>query len=655
MQDMEGEDPLKVAFTFPRPSWKGVRDMVPIIEFTRTYQLKNYIGGDIIAGVIVGVMLIPQGMAYSLLATLPPEYGIYSSIVGIIIYAMFGSSRQLAVGPVAVVSLLVAEAIEKQGIESSEEKVHFAMLLAFFTGLFSTIFGLLRAGILSRFISHAVLVGFTAGAAIVIGLSQLKAVLGFSIPRYSYPIQTVIYALGHLNETNVTTLVMSIVAMIYLYSFKVLKRYNASKKLADDASTFKRISKKALDVFCSFAALEVIIIGTLATKALYDNHGYTKDTLPIVGFVPSGFPAPSASFLNFSQYDGGAGAAMAAALVIAILGFMESFAVGSSVAQKHGQRIDANKELFALGMANLLGSFFNIFPVTGGFSRTAVNDNSGANSPYAALISAGVLIITIFFLTDAFFYMPKNVLAAIILVAVSGLFHFESFKFTFHSFRLDFYISMITAIATVCLGTEMGLLVGIGISVAFIFYKLAFPHTAELGSIVAPHGETVYRNLARFPNASREECVSILRVDAPIIFLNSENIVFKVRQLVQHMRSDTQEKVAVVLSMEGVEYIDSAALEMFIELQEELEKDDVSLIGCNMKGPVRDAISKFNNRIEAQVAKSKDDSKLMKRIFVWRDLDSKKKIICASMMVSTVEEALSLFKESAREDIIASV
>mmetsp|Transcript_18691 Transcript_18691/g.23780 ORF Transcript_18691/g.23780 Transcript_18691/m.23780 type:complete len:543 (+) Transcript_18691:194-1822(+) len=442
------------------PSWKekayGIASYVfPIVVYAPQYSWRDELFGDIVAGITVGVMLVPQGMAYSLLASLPPEYGLYSSIVPIFVYSIFGSSKHLAVGPVAVVSLLIEEALAGAIAEDDpmkeEKKLDLAIILALLAGLISVIMAIVRAGIVSNFISHAVLIGFTSGAACVIALSQLKHLLGFKIPRFDYPLQTLVYALQHIKETQPATVTMGIVSIVILLIMRYTNRWWAKKPVdpqgkSETLQKVEKWSKRIIKLFCDLGALVVVIIGTLVTQYLYDDWGYNETTLPIVGYVPEGIPKPRVP--PVAEYGSEIPNLFVSALVISILGFMESYAVADTYARKVGTNVDANQELSGLGVANLIGSFFNAFPVTGGFSRTAVQFESGGRSFVAMIISAFVVIIALVSLTSAFFYMPNNVLAAIIFVAVSGLFNLGAVRESFHVARSDFWAMLITFLVT---------------------------------------------------------------------------------------------------------------------------------------------------------------------------------------------------------------
>ena len=536
-----------------------------------------------------------------MLATLPPQYGLYSSTIPIFMYAMLGSSKHLAVGPVAVVSLLVAEALEST-IEADDENrdekaVDIAIILSLLVGCISIVLAIFRAGVVSNFISHAVLVGFTNGAAIVIGLSQLKHLLGFSIPRFSYPLQTLVYALTNIKQTQPATIIMGTASIILLLILKYTKRWWAKKPVMETGKSetmvkLEKWSKLIVKLVCDLSALVVVVIGTLVTEYLYKSHGYNETSLPIVGYVPGGFPSPKVPPVK--EYGSEIPHLFTSALVICVLGFMESYAVADTYARKVDLKVDSNRELNGLGFANLVGSFFNAYPVTGGFSRTAVQYDSGCRSPIAMIMSAIVVLISLAALTTAFFYMPKNALAAIVFVAVSGLFNFSAIKESYFVSRTDFWAIIITFIGTIAFGVEIGLGIGFATSVILILQRLAFPHSALLGEIESGLGnEKVYRNLKRFPEARKIDRVAIFRIDAPLWFASSATFFRRVDSLLQDPEVDQ-----VILDFSAVDFIDLAGMEQLEQIRILAARKHVGLIIASMKGPVRDTLMAYNKYLE---------------------------------------------------------
>lgn len=578
--------------------------LVPIIEAVRTYDWRANTVDDIIAGITTGVMLIPQGMAYALVATLPPQYGLYSATIPIVVYAILGTSRQLSVGPVAIISLLVADIIEPErvinGISQTDEqmiqhKVQLASVLAIFVGIVSMALGLVHAGQLSTFLSHSVLVGFTAGASVVIAISQLSHVVGFVIPKSHYPIESIIYALSHLKDTNAVTVTFGLVGIVFLLGMKQIKQ--RFTKPVRGGSVAANQMRQILKFICSLSALEAVIAATLITTYLYDAHGYTRSELPIVGAVPAGIPTPAIP--SFAVIGDNLTDLLIGALVITILGFMESFAVADTYARKHGYTVEPNQELLALGASSLIGAFFHAYPVTGGLSRTAVNDSSGAKSVLASLISAGIVTLVCFQLTSLFYYLPKAILGAIILAAVSSLFDFHAFTHAWKVSKKDFWVSVVTFASTVCLDTELGLALGVSVSVLSLLREAAFPHTATLGLVESEDtGEQHWRNLSRFGVAKQPQGVLVFRVDASLQFINRSAILAKLQEAITARdfgAADTGPfHAGVILDCSGINSVDIAGVETLGELAANLKAKGLSLVVAVVKGPVRDVIDREN-------------------------------------------------------------
>ncbi|MEJ2162708.1 MAG: SulP family inorganic anion transporter [Robiginitalea sp.] len=365
-----------------------LKKFFPILEWMPRYQ-KKWLSGDLSAGLTVGIMLIPQGMAYAMIAGLPPVFGLYAAMVPQIIYALMGTSRQLAVGPVAMDSLLVASGLGALALSGIEEYIAMAIFLALFMGVLQLSFGLLRMGFLVNFLSRPVISGFTSAAAIIIGLSQLKHLLGTDIESSNQIHILLSNAAGTMGDTNLITLGIGVGAIILI---RALKKVNP------------RIPGALVAVVAG--AVLVYLLG------LFDNG------VRIVGDVPSGLPAfelPALEAERISQL-------FPIALTLALIAFMEAISVAKAVEEKRGENnVDANQELVSLGASNIIGSLFQSYPTTGGFSRTAVNDQAGAHTGLASLVSSAVVGLTLLFLTPAFYYLPNAVLASIIMVAVFGL------------------------------------------------------------------------------------------------------------------------------------------------------------------------------------------------------------------------------------------
>ncbi len=457
----------------------------PVSEWLPDYK-KTDLKGDLSAGLTVGVMLIPQGMAYSMLAGLPPIYGLYAATIPLILYAMFGTSRQLAVGPVAMVALLIATGVSELAVAGSQEYIVYAITLALMVGMIQLTMGVFRLGFLVNFLSHPVISGFTSAAALIIGLSQLKHLLGVEIPRSHFIHEIINNAFMQSDKIHIPTLVLGLSGIILILGLKKIKKSIPGSLFA-------------------------VIFGIIAVSLFnLDSSG-----VAIVREVPEGFPSPSIpaySIMSMKEL-------LPIALTISLVGFMESIAVAKAIQSKHkNYEVDSNQELIGLGLANIGGAFFQSFPVTGGFSRTAVNDQAGARTGLASIISASLIILTLLFLTPLFYYLPKAILASVIMVAVVGLIDIKEAKHLWKTDRRDFTMMTVAFIATLTLGIEQGIALGVILSLAFIIYKSAYPHIAQLGMI---KGTGEYMNIARFQDAIQREDVLIVRYDAQLFFANT--------------------------------------------------------------------------------------------------------------------------------------
>lgn len=525
---------------------------VPAAEWLPGYK-RTDLRGDISAGLTTAVMLIPQGMAYAMLAGLDPIIGLYASVVPVILYAVFGTSRQLAVGPVAMVSLLVASGV---GVIAGDDPVLYlslATLLALMVGVFQTGMGLARLGFLTNFLSHPVLSGFTSAAALIIGLSQLKHLLGVNIPRSHHIHEIVLQAVEKAGDINPITFGIGIASIVALVGLKKL------------SPKFPR-------------ALFVVVAGTLAVWGL----GLEEQGVAIVGGVPAGLSSPQVPTIDFAAMQ----ELLPTALTISLVGFMESIAVAQAFAKRHKYEVDSDQELIGLGVANLGSAVFGGYPVTGGFSRTAVNDQAGATTPLASIITAIVIAVTLLFLTPLFYFLPKAVLAAIIMTAVVGLIDIKEVRHLWAVDRADLTLLGITFAATLSLGIEQGILTGVAASLAWFVYETTRPHIAVLGRLP---NTTTWRNVDRHAEAEPAPGVLTVRMDAPFFFGNTRFL----RKAVQQLRDAREDSLhSLVLDATAVGRIDSSAVGALQELAESLQDDGIKLYLAGTRGPVRDVIAK---------------------------------------------------------------
>ena len=543
---------------------------LPLTRSLRGYD-RSAFGPDVAAGATVGVMLIPQGMAYALIAGLPPVYGLYAALVPLVIYALLGTSRQLAVGPVAMVALLVASGVAPLAEGDAERYLALALTLALMVGLIQLGMGLLRAGFLVNLLSHPVLAGFTSAAAIIIGMSQLGGLTGLSIPKGAVH-QMLSSALSQTELVHLPTLATGLVAIGAGFA---LRRW------------VPRLPGPML----------VVAIGTALSWFL----GFGMLGVSTVGEVPSGLPRLTLPWLTgggVALQPGEMRLLVPIALAIALVGFMESIAVAKVYASRNRYDLDADQELKALGLANIAGAFAQAFPVTGGFSRTAVNAQSGARSQLSSLVSVVVIIVTLLFLTPLFYHLPKAILAAIIVVAVAGLVDVAGARELWRVDRRDFALMLATFVVTLVFGIEEGILAGAALSVAVVLHQIAQPHIAVLGRIPDTNQ---YRSVDRNPEAILEPGVSILRMDASLFYGNAE--AFREAGRACFAETETADEDpgrgdpsgpaperVLILDAYPINRADSTGLHVLHELAEEIRSQGGHLRVAGAKGPLRDKL-----------------------------------------------------------------
>ncbi len=528
---------------------------IPILEWLPAYRKSN-LGGDLTAGLTVGVMLIPQGMAYAMIAGLEPIHGLYAVTVPLLLYAIFGSSRQLAVGPVAMVSLLTAAGIASLEPESGEQYLLYALTLAFMVGVLQFGMGLLRLGFVVNFLSHPVISGFTSAAAIIIGLSQFKHLLGIPLPQ-SEKAQEVVYAIiQQAGDIHLLSLAVGVGAMLILLFSKRIHPYFP-------------------------AALAAVVFGILLTWLL----GLHEDGLRIVGSVPGGLPELSSPTFEVEAWR----QLLPIALTISLVGFAESYAVAKAVHRRHKDeyQLDANQELVALGMANFGAAFFQGYPVTGGFSRTAVNDKAGARSNLASLVSATLIVLTLLFLTALFFYLPNAVLAAIVVVAVAGLIDVKEAKILWKRDRSDFFMLLATFVSTLSLGIEVGILTGLVLSLVMVIFRASRPHMAILGRVP---GTSTFRNVKRFEGLETNDDLLLVRIDGPIYFANVDYIKAKLDKWVARKGPSLR---MIVINMESVPRLDSTGAHAIFDWLSSWRAVGIDVCMSSVKGPVRDVLQRW--------------------------------------------------------------
>ncbi len=524
----------------------------PFLGWVSKYN-RSFLFKDTVAGLTVGVILIPQGMAYAMIAGLPPVYGLYASVFPVLVYLFLGTSRQLAIGPVAMDSLLVAAGLGTLAITGIENYIALAIFLAFLVGLIQLLFGLLRMGFLVNFLSRPVISGFTSGAAVIIIFSQLKHLLGADIEKSNMFHQLVINAFEKFAETNFYDLSIGIIGILVIV---FLKKWN--KKFP--------------------AVLLVVILGILVVFVLdLEEYG-----VKIVGEIPKGLPAFQIPNFNFQD----AMDLWPIALTLALVGYLEAISIGKAIEERNNEEtVDANQELVALGTSNMVGSFFQAYPVTASFSRSAISNEIGGKTNFFALISVVMVVLTLLFFTPMFYYLPNAVLASIIMVSVFGLIDFK-YPISLWKFRKDeFVVLMLTFLITVFIGIKEGVLIGVLLSLLLMVYRTSKPHFAILGKI---RGSEYYKNVERFGDEiEKRDDLLILRFDSQLYFGNKS--YFKTH-LMKEVNAKGDTLKGVILNAEAINYIDSTAANMLVSVINELLERNLQFYIAGAIGPTRDII-----------------------------------------------------------------
>ncbi|MBX3472922.1 MAG: sulfate permease [Planctomycetes bacterium] len=540
---------------------------IPLLGHLRGYGRADA-AGDGVASLVVTLMLIPQSLAYALLAGLPVQYGLYASILPLAVYGLLGSSRTLSVGPVAVLALMTASALQPLAATGSPEYVSLAMLLAGLVGVISLGLGLLRAGFVASLLSHPVVAGFITGSSLVIILSQLKHILGVRVAEAHYPWQTAVNLVIALPQTHLWTLLAGVIALALLVLARApLRKLLQRVGLRESAALLASRLAPALIV-----ALSMLLVGVLGL----DTHL----GLRVVGDFPGGLPALSLPALSW----GAVTSLLPAALAIVLVGYVESVSVGRTLGARKGQRIDPNQELVALGAANLAGAVSGGFPVSGGFARSIVNHDAGARTGLASLLAAGLIALVALMATGWFAFLPQVVLAATVIVAVSTLIDLKELRRLWKFRRGEGALMALTMIAVLALGVEMGVAAGVVLSLAAFLARASRPHMAVVGRVP---GTEHFRNVKRhdvqtWPN------LLLVRVDENLFFANAQFVEDHLEQALAAQPGAAH----VVLIASGVNGIDASGLHALGELKRRLASRNVTLHLAEVKGPVHDALQR---------------------------------------------------------------
>jgi sulfate permease, SulP family len=541
------------------------------------YQ-RAWLVGDVTAGLIVTVMLIPQSLAYSLLAGLPPQMGLYASMLPIVAYALLGSSMTLAVGPVAVLSLMTASALAPLASAGSAEYALLAVQLALISGLMLVVFSALRLGFLANFLSHPVLSGFITGSAILIAVGQLKHLLGVPVAG-AHLFDMLANLVDNIDQTNPVSATIGTLSLLVL----VLAR-----RWLEPLAIRLGLPAAQAQLLGRFMPMLVVLTATGGVALLKLDQ---TAAVSVVGLVPQGLPhfaLPTPSWSGLSQL-------WLRALLISLVGFVESVSVAQALALKRQQRIAPNRELLGLGAANLVSAISGSFVVTGGFARSVVNFAAGAHTPLAGVISAGLMALVIAAFTDLLRPMPHAVLAATIIVAVSSLIDWHTLKQAWRYDRADAVSLLATAGGVLLLGVEAGIVMGVALSLAALVWRSSQPHMAVVGRVT---GTEHFRNVLRHPVQTVPGLLA-LRIDESLFFANTTAVEDRIESLL----SQDSAVRHLLLICSAVNQIDTTALDMLIRLERSLAARGILLLLAEVKGPVMDRLqpTELGQRLQGRV------------------------------------------------------
>lgn len=521
----------------------------PIKKYTRRYLLP-----DVSAAITVTVLLVPQGMAYALLAGVPPIYGLYAAIVPLLIYGISGSSRHLSLGPVALLSILLLSGLTRLAEPGSVEFINLAITTALIAGLIQLLLGLTRMGSLINFLSNPVFIGFIVAAVVIILGSQIANLLGLHTSHNSHFPDLIYNLMTSLDQTDWITMLIGIGSLLTYWGLRMINT---------------RLPGALIVVACS----------TLITYYFrLDQYGVS-----IVGYVPKGLPhfaVPTISKEIFFQL-------LPLALTISLISFIESMAIANQIASKsRDYHVYANQELIALGLSKFVGAFFQSIPTDGSFSRSAINFESGGKTKVSGIVTALFIALILFFITSWFYYLPRAALSAIIVVAVGSIVDIREIKrlYTYH--KVDFITMLVTFSLTLLLGVQQGVLTGVILSLAFIIYRSSKPHLAMLGQIP---DSSDYRNIERFPDTLQWPEILIIRFDAQLYFANAK---YFHESLVRAMEAKGPKLKHIILDASAISDIDSTGMQVMVGIIRDLIKKNITFTMAGCIGPVRDFIKK---------------------------------------------------------------
>ncbi|RFC54250.1 SulP family inorganic anion transporter [Brumimicrobium aurantiacum] len=525
---------------------------IPLIKQLKSYNGNTFVK-DLIGGLTVGVMLIPQGMAYAYLAEIPPVYGLYASIIPLLVYMLLGTSIYTAIGPAALTSLLAFSGLNHAGITDPDEFINAVFVIALLSGLIQFLMGIFKMGRIVNFISKPVLKGFIFGAALTIFTSQLKSATGINFEGRG-SINTLLSLGSNISSISLATLIITVLSIAYLF---FMKRF--SKKIPNQ--------------------LIVMLVSLLVM------FFFMKDSteVAILGTIPEGLPSLSIPSFDWPLIK----LLMPASITIAFISFVEVYAIGVSLEDKENQgNLNPNQELIATGLSKVVGSFFLSYPTSSSFSRSAVNKQAGTKTNFAAFFTVLLVVLTLIFLTPYFYYLPKAALAAIIIVAIIGLMDFNYYQRLWQIDKRDFLMLAVTTLVTFLVGVQEGIIAGVVLSIMSLVYAVSYPHTAEIALVKG--SENTFRNVSRYSEVDVDESVLIYRFDAALSFANVPHFVAQLKKFEARKKNLKM----VIVNAESIDSIDTTSLDAIKDLAEEYKSNGIRLTMAGLKGPVRDQFKK---------------------------------------------------------------
>ena len=549
---------------------------LPILDWGRHYN-STTLTNDGVAAIIVTIMLIPQSLAYAMLAGLPPEIGLYASILPLIAYALFGTSRTLAVGPVAVVSLMTLTAASAIAAPGSAEFIAAALVLALLSGLFLLLLGIFKLGFLANLLSHPVVSGFITASGIIIATSQLKSIFGIKASGAAMP-ELLSSIAATIGTTNMPTLIIGVTATAFLFWVR--------KGLKPLLMRFG-IPPRPSELLAKAGPIAAVAISTIATILL----GLEAQGVKVVGDIPQSLPPFSVPLIDLELWK----TLAVPAMLLSIIGFVESVSVGQTLAAKRRQRIDPDQELIGLGAANISAAFSGGYPVTGGFARSVVNFDAGAETPAAGAFTAVGIALAALFLTPLLASLPIATLAATIIVAVLSLVDLKTPQTIWRYSKMDFSAMAATIGVTLVAGVEPGVIAGVGLSLALFLWRSSRPHAAIVGRV--PETEH-FRNVQRHKVFTDPRILTI-RIDESLTYLNARWLEEFILEQVAEQKTVRH----VILMCSAVNAIDASALESIEAINHRLEDGGISLHLSEVKGPVMDRLkrSHFLDQLSGKV------------------------------------------------------